>query len=98
MTDIKPRVGMPTTIYYITNQKTTTVVYVSAGGRKVIVREDSSIRTDNNGMSDQQTYTYTQNPEGKEHTFYRRAMGYGGRRGGKYLALDSHQTYYDYSF
>lgn len=93
-----PFVGQPATVCWITDRHAATVVAVSASGHKVTVREDKATRTDTNGMSDCQDYTYEPNPEGVEHTFYRRADGKYGRKGGKGLVLGTRRSYHDYSF
>jgi hypothetical protein len=41
----------------------------------VEVREDRAIRTDSNGLSESQTYTYEPNPNGERHWFRRRKNG-----------------------
>jgi hypothetical protein len=38
-------------------------------------REDRAIRTDSNGLSESQTYTYEPNPNGERHWFRRRKNG-----------------------
>ena len=88
-----PVVGMPCTICYMNDRVAATVSYVSKGGHKVIVREDTVKRTDNNGMSSDQTYEYACNPYGKEHTFHRRDDGDFAQRG-KFLRLGERSHYY----
>jgi hypothetical protein len=74
-----------------------TAIKVSPTGAKVTVREDTATRTDGNGMSDQQQYEYTPNPDGELHIFHRDAEGkYRGR--GKVLVLGTRRTYHDFSF
>jgi hypothetical protein len=41
----------------------------------VEVREDRAIRTDSNGLSESQTYTYEPNPNGARHWFRRSKNG-----------------------
>lgn len=53
--------------------------------------------TDDNGMSECQSYTYEQNPEGTERAFYRCADG-SYQHGSVRLALGVRREYYDFSF
>lgn len=97
MVPLPPYVGMPATICYVSDRYAATVVYVSKTGSKVVVREDTATRTDNNGMSESQTYEYTPDPNGTEHTFFRNSRGgYGARS--KKLVLGVKESYYDYSY
>jgi hypothetical protein len=90
---------MPCTVCWITDRKAATVVAVSPTGIKVTVREDKSMRTDKNGMSDSQIYSYERDPKGTEHVFHRQGDGtYRSANQGKRLALGVRHTYYDYGF
>lgn len=93
-----PYVGQPATICYYTDRHAATVVHVSPSGHKVTVQEDKAHRADNNGMSDQQSYTYERDSEGAVKVFYRGKRGYGARGGGIRLALGVRHSYHDYSF
>lgn len=94
-----PVINQGATIEFYTDRKACTIVYVSKSGRKVIVREDRSVRIDQNGMSECQNYQYEPDPNGIEHTFYRDSEGnYGSRRSGKTLYIGTRDTYHDYSF
>ncbi len=102
---LPPYVGMPCTIQYYSDAHPATVIYVSAGTSKIVVREDHAKRTDNNGMSDCQQYEFSPNPEGQEHTFFKsktppvtadEALIYGQR--GKSCILGIRRAYYDYSY
>ena len=88
---------MPCTVCYLTDRHAATVIAVSLTGRKVTVREDRAIRTDSNGMSDQQAYRYLEDPNGQVHVFYRDASGHYKARG-RYLTLGQRSSYHDYSF
>ena len=94
---MNPTPGTPCTICYLTDRHAATAIKVSPTGAKVTVREDTATRTDGNGMSDQQQYEYTPNPDGALHIFHRDAEGkYRGR--GKVLVLGTRRTYHDFSF
>ena len=97
MTTLEATLGMPATICYLTDRQACTVIFVSKNGGKIIVRQDTATRTDSNGMSESQSYDYSPDPAGREHTFYRNSDGGYGKRG-MYLQLGTRRTYYDYSF
>jgi len=88
---------MPCTICWITDRKAATVVAVSPTGAKVTVREDRAQRTDKNGMSESQAYTYDRDPNGVAHVFFRQSNG-DYRARGKRLTLGERHTYHDYSY
>lgn len=96
VSDIAPRVGQPATVCYWSDRHAATVVAVSKTGYKVTVREDRAVRTDDNGMSDVQSYRYEPDPSGREHTYYRRASGY--RDEATRLVLGARNSYHDYTF
>lgn len=92
-----PSVGAPATICYLTDRVACTIVRVSPNGARVTVREDKAIRTDGNGMSESQSYTYERNPDGTEHVFHRQGDGSYQARG-KSLHIGSRRSYHDYSY
>jgi hypothetical protein len=92
-----PTVEMPSTICWITDRKPATVIAVSPTAAKVTVREDKATRTDGNGMSESQSYTYERDPVGALHVFHRQANGT-YRSPGKCLVLGARHCYHDYSY
>lgn len=92
-----PAVDMPCTVCWMTDRKAATVVAVSPTGARVTVREDKATRTDQNGMSDSQNYSYERDQNGTTHTFHRQGNG-AYRSAGKSLALGVRRSYHDYSF
>jgi hypothetical protein len=90
-------VGMACTICYLTDRRAATVAKVSPTARIVMVRMDKAIRTDKNGMSESQTYTYERDPSGAEYTFHRQGDG-SYHAPGKTLVLGVRRTYHDYSY
>lgn len=92
-----PVVGMACTVCWVTDRSAATVIAVSRTGAKVTVREDRATRTDTNGMSECQDYTYEPDPNGTQLTFYRRGNGSYGM-GGMRLVLGHRRSYHDYSF
>lgn len=98
-----PEVGMGATIYFYSDRHVGTVIAVSASGKKITVQEDHAIRTDSNGMSDDQSYRYERNPKGKIYEFTLRKNGRfvlvgETMQGGLYAKLGGRLYYYDYSF
>jgi len=57
-----PVVGMGATLLSWTDRHPATVVWVSPSGRTIHLQEDTATRTDANGMSECQAYTFTQDP------------------------------------
>lgn len=68
---IGPRIGTPATVIFYSDRRAATVteiLYTKNGKIKGIrVRRDHATRTDNNGMSDSQSYTYSNYGEGPEY-------------------------------
>lgn len=96
-----PEVGSGATISYWTDRHAYTVIEAS---EKVIkVQRDKATRTDNNGMSELQSYTYEADPNGMVLTFTRRKNGKYYERGsamgeGVKLSLGYRAEYYDHGF
>lgn len=94
-----PHVGQAATICYYTDRAPATVIAVSPNGAKVTVREDKAIRTDSNGMSESQSYTFEPDSNGAVHVFHRNQFGqYKIAGGGVSLSLGKRSAYHDYSF
>ena len=91
-----PVVGDPCTVCYAADRHAATVIAVSASGYKVTVQEDTATRTDRNGVSSAQAYSYARNPNGKIHTFYRRGNRYG--QDGIALRIGEREEYYSYEY
>jgi hypothetical protein len=70
----EPEIGMGVTILSWTDRHAATIVHV--GSKLVVVQEDKATRTDKNGMSECQEYTYERNPNGPRYTFRREKNGY----------------------
>lgn len=104
-----PEVGMGATVLMWTDRKAGTIVsleYFKGGAKKgqiksFTVREDVATRTDANGMSECQSYTYSPSPEGEgcEWTFKMTKAGWReGNARGTAVGLGYRQTYHDFSF
>ena len=76
----EPEVGMGATLLSWTDRYAATIVKVwrmpKKGTIHLVVRQDHSIRTDNNGLSESQKYEFAPNPRGYGHTF---RLGRSGR-------------------
>lgn len=93
-----PRVGMPATIVVGSDWHAATVVWVSDKLTKIRVRRDNAKRTDANGMSDDQQYEYSDNPDGQVEEFHRNLAGsYGNWRIGHYVRLGERRTWHDFN-
>ena len=71
--------------------------------KEIVVQEDTATRTDSNGMSDSQDYSYAPNPIGCIYEFTKRKNGRWVRKGeslgdGTGLRLGDRDAYHDYSF
>lgn len=106
----EPTVGMGAALLHWTDRTAATVIGWDASKRIVTVQEDHAIRTDTNGMSEQQVYEYTPNQNGSMRHF-RRANDGGWRSvrfnpdslrwvlaGGNGLRLGDRDHYHDPSF
>lgn|SRR5574337_164337 len=59
-----PSVGMGATIRVGSDSYPTTIIQITRNGKRIVIQEDNAIRTDNNGLSELQEYTYQTNPNG----------------------------------
>lgn len=101
--EVTPIVGMGATILYWSDRKAGTIIEVSE--KHFVLQLDNAERSDKNGMSDSQQYTYTPDPNGAKYTFKRVARGklkgqwrVDGLKSGNALLLGSREQYYDFSF
>jgi hypothetical protein len=100
-----PEVGMGATILGWTDRNPATIVGVQrfkSGQRKgeiraVEVQEDHAVRTDQNGMSECQSYDFSPNEDAAVLVFRKRKDGRFGDSSAS-LRIGSRDKYYDYSF
>jgi len=97
----EPKVGDGATIIMYTDRHAATVVAVN--GKTVKIQRDTATRTDSNGMSESQSYSYAPNIEAQVETFTLRATGRYVRQGddennGTKLTIGLRRTYHDFSF
>lgn len=98
-----PKIGMGVTILHWTDRSAGTITRIGKHAKsKQITRfwykPDKATRTDKNGMSESQTYTYAPNPGAAEVEVRRTRRGWKvvGQR--TYVLVGQRQAYHDYSF
>jgi len=62
-----PTVGMGATIRVGSDSYPGTIIQVTQNGRRIVIQDDTAIRTDKNGLSELQEYDYQTNPNGSIH-------------------------------
>lgn len=93
-----PEVGMGATQLRHTDRSPWTVVEI-VSAREVVVQADQYRRTDRNGLSEDQEYEYTPDPDGAKLTLTARKDGSWRVKGwGGVFVLGSRERYCDPSF
>jgi hypothetical protein len=98
----KPEVGMGVTALYYTDRHAGTIVEVISD-KRIVVQEDIATRTDQNGMSESQSYDYTPNPKAARQVVTLRKNGRWVKQGSKMqhgpaFQIGYRNTYHDYGF
>ena len=102
-------VGMGVTFLSWTDRSAGTIVEVNTKKNYIVATDDSYKRIDNNGMSEEQEYEYTSNPDGYKRYFRKDKNGqwrpmrfnengrlvYSGSHG---LRVGERDKYHDFSF
>lgn len=103
-----PTVGMGATLLGWTDRYAATIIAVT--DQIITVREDRAIRTDSNGASEMQEYTYKPDPDGRVFHYKfidgawhqvrinERTNHWMTQEGGYGLMIGHRDHYYDYSF
>lgn len=91
-----PKVGMGATILMWTDRHAATIVKVTR--TQVHVQRDKATRTDANGMSESQSYSYEVNPAAEIEVFRKTKRGWRKSGGGAALRIGDRHSYHDYSF
>lgn len=102
----KPEVGMGVTVMMYTDRKAGTIRDVHVNGKRFWFTIDKAIRTDKNGMSECQDYTYEDQPNSQIYEAYLNKHGVwkirnkknGPGLGGTGLAIGYRRAYHDFSF
>lgn len=93
-----PVVGMGVTATIYSDAHVFTIVRVSPSGKTFWATEDTAKRVDKNGMSDQQDYVYSSNPEGKQVVFRLLKSGRWEAKGfRRNVTLGVRRAFYDYT-
>ena len=94
-----PEIGMGATIVFYSDREPATIIQITSNGKRIVLQEDLSTRTDNNGMSEIQQYKYDPNPNGTIHIATLRKDGTYRLSGEKTVVhIGDRRKYYDYSF
>jgi hypothetical protein len=94
-TGIAPEVGMGATVCWWTDRMAGTIIHVTA--TQVHVQLDRATRTDKNGASEHQEYSYEADPDGEVIVFRLRKKGWGTAKG-MGIMIGGRHAYHDYSF
>ena len=93
-----PEVGMGVTFLYYSDRAAGTVVKVCSD-RKILVKPDRAIRTDNNGMSESQSYLFEVIEDAKPIAVTKRKDGsWRVSKEGTGVAIGYRSYYHDFSF
>ena len=90
------KIGDGATVCIGTDRYAATVTKISKGATRIVVQLDKATRTDDNGMSEQQTYDHEPDPDGELLTFNRGKFRW--RNSSRVLVLGQRRTYRDPSF
>jgi hypothetical protein len=92
-------IGEGATICHWTDRMACTVIDVSKSGATITLQADIVRRTDQNGMSDAQSYAYEPNPEGRTFKARRTRNGKGFRViGSRERVVPGRDHHFDVSF
>ena len=70
----EPKVGMGATVLHWSDRSAGTIIKVTKN--TFVVQEDKATRTDDNGMSESQSYDFVPDPNGATYTFRRTKRGW----------------------
>lgn len=93
-----PVVGDGATLCIGSDRYACTVTYVSKTGHKILVQQDTAIRTDDHYQHGPQEYRYERNPQGRVWAAFKHK--HGGYQAADHLpvTIGTRCAYYDYSF
>ena len=97
-----PEVGEGVTELMWSDRHAFTIIRVESP-RRIVVQQDKAARTDHNGMSESQDYSFAPNPEGATAILTLRKNGRWIRngtpaKGGTCWLVGTHREYHDFSF
>jgi hypothetical protein len=98
-----PEVGVGATLLSWTDRHAGTIIEVS--DKEFVVQRDIATRTDKNGMSDSQDYSYAPNPDGERYVFRRVVRGKAkgqwrehGSKDGAGVLIGKRDEHFDFCF
>lgn len=94
----KPTIGLVLTVLHWTDRSTGQIVRVSDSGKTFWFTDDVITRTDNNGFSECQTYSYENNGTGPQTRVSLRKNGQWKTSSGNVIQLGYRRAYHDFSF
>jgi len=96
---LQPYEGMGATINHWSDRTAATIIQITHNGKRLILQTDKTTRLDNNGMSEDQDYSYERDPEGQIYIATLRKDGrYRVSHTKQLVSLGHRSFYYDYSF
>lgn len=101
MDTITPVKGMGCTIQGHSDRHACTIIRVSESGKTFWCQRDIATRTDNNGMSESQEYTFRPDPShGTKYEVYKTRDGknWKVRGAGLFVLVGIRREFYDFSF
>jgi hypothetical protein len=97
--EVQPYVGMGATVNHWSDRYPATIIQITHNGKRLVLQEDKYTRTDQNGMSECQEYSYEKNEQGDIHFATQRKDGTFRIVGSKTIvSLGVRSRYYDFSF
>ena len=97
-----PVVGMGVTILMHSDRLPATVTNILSE-KRIIIQEDTAMRLDNNGQSENQEWAFSSDLNGRQHTVSLRKNGTwviqgGSMHNGTIISVGERDKYYDFSF
>ncbi len=97
-----PEIGMGATVLHFSDREAHTVVKINSA-KSIVIQADKWERTDNNGMSEEQDYEFSRNPEGSTRVVIKRKNGWWIPKGypmndSPRVLLGKRERYHDFTF
>ena len=90
---------MGATIYYGSDCVPATIIQITNSGKRIVLQEDTAIRIDYNGISEDQSYMYNANSDGTIHiATFRKDGSFRISKSRTKVVVGVRRKYYDYSF
>lgn len=96
---IVPVIGMGATICSYSDREAATIIQVTNNGKRIVLQVDQATRTDTNGMSEMQTYSFKEDLDGKIFiATMRKDGGFMVSNTKRRVSIGQRNKYYDFSF